>query len=99
MDDLNGKTAFITGGSTGSGLGIATAFARAGMNVAITAIRDEELAVAERELRTITDNILALKVDSTDKGALENAADFVGRLFGNNVIERVVGEGFSESPL
>ena len=42
MKNLKGKTAFITGGSTGIGIGfgMATVFARAGMNVAITDIRD-----------------------------------------------------------
>lgn len=82
MHDLKGKTAFITGGSTGIGLGMATAFARAGMNVAITDIREDQLAIAERELKTITDNILTLEVDSTDKGALENAADELEKSFG-----------------
>jgi NAD(P)-dependent dehydrogenase (short-subunit alcohol dehydrogenase family) len=73
--DLNGKTAFITGGASGIGLGMATAFAREGMNIAITDIQKDQLAIAERELRTITDNVLALEVDSTDKRSLENAAD------------------------
>ena len=33
MKALEGKTAFVTGGSTGIGLGMARVFARAGMNV------------------------------------------------------------------
>jgi len=41
VHDLNAKTAFITGGASGIGLGIATAFARAGMNVAVTDICEE----------------------------------------------------------
>ena len=82
MEDLRGKTAFITGGSTGIGLGMATAFARAEMNVAITDIREDKLAIAERELKTITDNILTLEVDSTDKDALENAANELEKSFG-----------------
>jgi len=82
MQDLNGKTAFITGGSSGIGLGMATAFARAGMNVAITDIREEQLAIAEQELKKITDNILTLEVDSTDKRALESAADELEKSFG-----------------
>lgn len=82
MQDLDGKTAFITGGSSGIGLGMATTFARAGMNVVITDIREDQLAIAERELKEITDNILALEVDSTDKGALENAADQLEEKFG-----------------
>ena len=82
MRDLKGKTAFITGGASGIGLGMATAFARAGMNVAITDIQDDQLVVAERELRAITDNVLALEVDSTDKQSLEDAADQLEGVFG-----------------
>ena len=82
MQDLNGKTAFITGGASGIGLGMATAFARAGMNVTITDIQKDQLAIAERELRTITDNVLALEVDSTDKRSLEKAADQLESAFG-----------------
>jgi len=82
MKDMKNKTAFITGGTSGIGLGMATAFARAGMNIAITDIRDDQLAIAERELKTITDNVLALNVDSTDEGALENAADELEKKFG-----------------
>jgi NAD(P)-dependent dehydrogenase (short-subunit alcohol dehydrogenase family) len=82
MKDLVGKTAFITGGSTGIGFGMATVFARAGMNVAITDIRDEELARAERELRSITENVLALNVNSTDTDSLEKAAGELSHSFG-----------------
>jgi len=82
MKDLKGKTAFITGGSTGIGFGMATVFARAGMNVAITDIRDEQLAIAEKELKTITDNVITINVDSTDSGAMENAADELEKSFG-----------------
>lgn len=35
MKEVDGKTAFIAGGSSGIGLGIARAFADAGMKVAI----------------------------------------------------------------
>jgi len=82
MKDLEGKTAFITGGSTGIGFGMATVFARAGMNVAITDIRDEQLAIAEAELKKITDKVLTLNVDSTDPGSLEKAADTLKKTFG-----------------
>ncbi len=43
---LNGKTALITGGSRGIGLGIATRFAEAGANVMITSRTAEDLAEA-----------------------------------------------------
>ena len=82
METLAGKTAFITGGSTGIGLGMATSFARHGMNVVITDIRDSELTIAERHLKEITEGVLALNVDSTDCDALTIAATTIERSFG-----------------
>ena len=82
METLAGKTAFITGGSTGIGLGMATSFARQGMNVVITDIRDSELTIAEQHLKQITKGVLALNVDSTDFDALTSAATTIKRSFG-----------------
>jgi len=82
MKDLKGKTAFVTGAAGGIGLGIATTFAHAGMNVVITDIQNEQLSIAEAELKAITDNVLALQVDSTDKDSLEKAADQLESSFG-----------------
>lgn len=83
MKDLKGKTAFVTGAAGGIGLGMATTFARAGMNVVIADIQDEQLKVAESELREITDNVLALVVNATDTDAIESAAQKVEETFGN----------------
>ena len=82
MKNLEGKTAFITGAAGGIGLGTAKTFARAGMNVAITDIKQEQLEIAERELKEITENVLALEVDSTDMKSLQNAADQLDQAFG-----------------
>lgn len=82
MKTLEGKTAFITGGSTGIGLGMATVFARQKMNVVITDIRQEALASAQQQLSQISDQVLALNVDSTDVDALAAAATEVEHTFG-----------------
>ena len=47
MHDLNGKAAFVTGGASGIGLGMARAFAQAGMKVAIADVEAGPLAAAE----------------------------------------------------
>ena len=44
MQNLAGKTAFVTGGASGIGLGIAKALLGAGMKVVIADIRDDHLA-------------------------------------------------------
>jgi NAD(P)-dependent dehydrogenase (short-subunit alcohol dehydrogenase family) len=83
MKKLEGKTAFVTGAAGGIGLGLAKTFARAGMNIVIADIQDKQLKVAESELQEITDNVLALVVDTTDTGSIENAAEKVENTFGN----------------
>ena len=83
MEKLEGKTAFVTGAAGGIGLGLAKTFARSGMNIVIADIQDKQLKVAESELQEITDNVLALVVDTTDTGSIENAAEKVENTFGN----------------
>lgn len=96
MQNLPGKTAFITGGASGIGLGIAKALLGAGMNVAIADIRDDHLAAAEAELAG-GDRVLALKLDVTDRAAFAAAADATEAKFGkihilcNNAGVAVVG--------
>lgn len=43
MKDVAGKTAFVTGGASGVGLGMATVFARAGMNVVAADVREDHI--------------------------------------------------------
>ena len=43
MKELAGKTAFVTGAASGIGLGIATAFAQAGVKVMLCDIEEEAL--------------------------------------------------------
>ena len=70
MQDFNSKTAFITGGGSGVGLGIAKAFAKEGANIVIGDIQKDRLENAEQELRKITDAVLSIEVDTTDLAAL-----------------------------
>ncbi len=81
MQDLAGKTAFITGGASGIGLGIAKALLGAGMNVAIADIRDDHLLAAQAELDG-GEKVLGLKLDVTDRAAYAAAADNVEAAFG-----------------
>jgi NAD(P)-dependent dehydrogenase (short-subunit alcohol dehydrogenase family) len=74
MQDLPGKTAFVTGGASGIGLGIAKALLGAGMNVVIADIRDDHLSAATAELGHPS-RVLALKLDITDRAAYARAAD------------------------
>lgn len=82
MQNIEGKTAFVTGGASGIGLGIAKALLGAGMNVVIADIRDDHLAEASEELGS-AEKILALKLDITDRDAYAKAADAAEARFGN----------------
>jgi NAD(P)-dependent dehydrogenase (short-subunit alcohol dehydrogenase family) len=82
MQNLPGKTAFVTGGASGIGLGIAKALLGAGMNVVIADIRDDHLTAATAELGT-PDRVLALKLDITDRAAYARAADAAEARFKN----------------
>jgi NAD(P)-dependent dehydrogenase (short-subunit alcohol dehydrogenase family) len=74
MDQFAGKTAFITGGAQGIGLGMAKAFLAAGMRVAIVDVKAERLKEAESVLNS-PGNVLALEVDVSDVDAVQDAAD------------------------
>lgn len=82
MQNFDGKTAFITGGASGIGLGMATVFARAGMNIAIADINPDRLEMAKAELKAITDNVIALTVDASQPADIEQAADTAFNTFG-----------------
>jgi NAD(P)-dependent dehydrogenase (short-subunit alcohol dehydrogenase family) len=96
MQNLPGKTAFVTGGASGIGLGIAKALSGAGMNVVIADILDEHLETAKAELGRAA-RILALKLDVTDRNDFARAADAAEARFGkihvlcNNAGVAVVG--------
>jgi NAD(P)-dependent dehydrogenase (short-subunit alcohol dehydrogenase family) len=82
MQNLAGKTAFVTGGASGIGLGIAKALLGAGMNVVIADIRDDHLAAAQAELGA-PGSVLAVKLDVTDRADFARAADAAETKFGN----------------
>src|SRR5215467_13062055 len=81
MRNLPGKTAFVTGGASGIGLGIARALLRAGMNVVIADIRDDHLEAAKAELGA-PERLLAIRLDVTDRAAFARAADAAEARFG-----------------
>ena len=73
MQDFAKKTVFITGGASGVGLGIAKAFAKQKANVVIADIQPDRLIEAEQQLRTLTNSVLAIEVDTTNIVSLQRA--------------------------
>jgi NAD(P)-dependent dehydrogenase (short-subunit alcohol dehydrogenase family) len=80
--DYQGKTAFITGGASGAGLGQAKTFGGAGCNIVIADIRQEAIDAALEELKGRGINAHGIKLDISDRAAFAVAADEAESLFG-----------------
>lgn len=81
MGDVSGRTAFITGGANGIGLGIARALVRAGANVVIADIREDALAQAKADLAADA-QVETVQLDVTDRAGFARAADAAEARFG-----------------
>lgn len=93
-----GKVAFITGASSGIGLGQARVFHAAGMKVAMGYIRDDQKAAAEKQFAAGKDRVHFIKADVTDRAALAAAADEVERVFGKvHLVSANAGVGMPSS--
>lgn len=82
MKEVASKVAFITGGSSGIGLGIAKAFVDAGMKVVIGYRTEKHLEEAMKHLEKAGDRVHAISVDVTDRPGMEKAAEETVRVFG-----------------
>jgi NAD(P)-dependent dehydrogenase (short-subunit alcohol dehydrogenase family) len=79
MQELRGKTAFITGGASGIGLAMAKIFGEAGMNVMLADIEQDVLAAAVESLAPHTAQGVVCDVadpDSVERAAQETFAAF-----------------------
>jgi 2-hydroxycyclohexanecarboxyl-CoA dehydrogenase len=82
MKDLEGKCAFITGGASGIGLAIASAFGRAGVKLVIADIDQDGLDGAALRLRTEGIAVQTLRLNVTDAAAWQAAARRTEAAFG-----------------
>jgi NAD(P)-dependent dehydrogenase (short-subunit alcohol dehydrogenase family) len=84
MKDIAGKTAFVTGGASGIGLGMAKVFAWAGMNVVAADQREDHIAAAHAIIADegLADRVRFLRLDVTDRAAFPAAAEEAEAMFG-----------------
>ncbi|HEX5378246.1 MAG TPA: SDR family NAD(P)-dependent oxidoreductase [Phenylobacterium sp.] len=82
MDDVRGKTAFITGGASGLGLAMAHAFGEAGMQVMLADIEEAALAKAVGELEERQIRVGSVLCDVAIREAVQEAAAKTVETFG-----------------
>jgi NAD(P)-dependent dehydrogenase (short-subunit alcohol dehydrogenase family) len=82
LADVRGKTAFVTGGSSGIGLGIARTLSAAGMKVAFTYMSERNRDRALAQFPEDNPGVLALHLDTTDRVGMVRAADEAEARFG-----------------
>jgi NAD(P)-dependent dehydrogenase (short-subunit alcohol dehydrogenase family) len=80
MNDFSGRTAFVTGGANGIGIGLVRALLAEGCNVAMVDIRQESIDSALKSLPG--KKLMGIQLDVSSRPALAKAADQVEAKFG-----------------
>lgn len=80
--DLSGRSAFVTGASSGLGRNFAQTLAGAGAKVALAARREENLRHAVEQIESEGGTALAVPLDVTDPGAIEPAFEVAEKALG-----------------
>jgi len=102
MQQLQGKTAIVTGAGSGIGLGLARTFAREGMQVVLSDIRGDRLDAALEDVRGLGAKAVAVVTDVSDRASVHAAADAAIKAFGtlhvacNNAGITIHGRGVNE---
>ena len=81
MEDLTGKVAFITGGASGIGLGMARAFLAEGMKVSLADWNEEHIAKAKGQLAG-SNAVHFVKTNVADRQSLRDGAAETLEVFG-----------------
>lgn len=86
----------ITGASSGIGLESAKLFAKAGARLALLARSPEKLQVAERQIKELGAEVLALSLDVTDELAVERVfSEILEKLGPVDILINNAGTGFA----
>ena len=97
--DLKGKTALITGGNGGIGLGIAEGFAESGANLAIAARNTEKTQEVVTKFNGKNTPTIGIEVDVSDLAAVENMVADTLKAYGSiDILVNNAGIGIRNLP-
>jgi NAD(P)-dependent dehydrogenase (short-subunit alcohol dehydrogenase family) len=82
ITDVKGKVAYITGGSSGIGLGIARVFHEAGMKVVLGYLDEQHIGDALKHFPAGDPRVHSIKHDVMDRDGWERTADAIEKKFG-----------------
>lgn len=102
MQELEGRTAVVTGAASGMGLAFAEAFLRQGMQVVAADVEAPALARAEEQLAAVRgpEAVLAVRTDVSDPASVNALRDAALARFGRvNVVCNNAGVGGVRNPI
>jgi len=82
MQDLEGKTAVITGSASGMGLAFAECFGSEGMNVVMADVEEKALRVAASRVEAAGASVLPVVTDVSDEASMDHLGEAVQEAFG-----------------
>lgn len=89
---MNGKGALVAGGTGGLGKAVSLAFLKAGAKVAVTYVKEEELAALQSAAGEHAASLTAYRVDITDDPAVREAIQNIATTYGRiDVLVNTVG--------
>ncbi len=96
ITDVTGKVAYVTGGSSGIGLGIARVFYQAGMKVVIGHLDEHHIGDALKHFPPNDPRVFTIKQDVMDRDSWERVADQIEKKFGTlHVLVNNAGVGLT----
>ncbi len=97
--DLSGKTAIVTGGNGGIGLGIARGLAGAGANIVVAARNPSKTESAVREIASLGVGAIGVAMDVTDEDSVaESVSATVSEFGGVDILVNNAGIGIRKPP-